>query len=67
MEAVGIDAARTPSAQLAPVTPLASQPRRVLGSLAGRMHIPDNFDAPLSDDVLDLFEASGTTLEGAVR
>lgn len=26
------------------------------GTLAGRLHIPENFDAPLPDDVLDEFE-----------
>ena len=30
--------------------------KRVLGALAGQMTVPDDFDAPLPDDVLDAFE-----------
>lgn len=29
---------------------------RRLGLLKGRLHIPDDFDAPLPDEVLDAFE-----------
>jgi prevent-host-death family protein len=45
-----------------PVTKLTSlsagdtRPKRVLGSLAGRVVIPEDFDAPLPDEVLDAFE-----------
>lgn len=31
-------------------------PRRRLGMLEGQMTIPDNFDDPLPDDLLDAFE-----------
>jgi hypothetical protein len=31
-------------------------PRRKLGRLAGKIAIPTDFDAPLSDEVLALFE-----------
>lgn len=31
-------------------------PKRRLGLLAGRADIPDDFDAPLPDEVLDSFE-----------
>ena len=34
---------------------LQQQPVR-LGRLEGRFKIPDDFDAPLSDEILDLFE-----------
>jgi prevent-host-death family protein len=30
--------------------------RRKLGLLAGKLQVPDNFDDPLPDDVLDAFE-----------
>jgi prevent-host-death family protein len=30
--------------------------RRVLGRLDGKINVPDDFDAPLPDDVLDAFE-----------
>ena len=45
----------------APVARLASlaAPKRrgrVLGTLEGKLNIPDDFDAPLPDDVLALFE-----------
>jgi len=33
--------------------------RRVLGPLAGRMSIPNDFDAPLPEDVLEDFEGAG--------
>ena len=45
-----------PVARLVPVAQAVARPRRVLGSLAGRMRVPVDFDAPLPDDVLDLFE-----------
>ena len=37
--------------------PLARPPqRRTLGALAGRLSVPDDFDAPLPDEVLAAFE-----------
>jgi hypothetical protein len=30
--------------------------QRVLGIFRGQFTVPDNFDAPLPDDLLDLFE-----------
>jgi prevent-host-death family protein len=30
--------------------------KRRLGGLAGKIQIPDDFDAPLPDDILDAFE-----------
>lgn len=42
---------------LARLCPLNSQPgKRTLGGLEGKLVIPDDFDAPLPDEVLDLFE-----------
>jgi prevent-host-death family protein len=34
----------------------APRKRRVLGILDGKLHLPDTFDEPLPDDILDLFE-----------
>ncbi len=44
-----------PVAKLVPLSPPAAQ-RRVLGRLVGQLIVPADFDAPLSDDVLDIFE-----------
>jgi prevent-host-death family protein len=42
---------------LARLCPLAQVPKkRVLGRLRGKLIVPDDFDAPLPDEVLDLFE-----------
>ena len=43
-----------PVARLVPV-PRENSPR-VLGILRGELTIPEDFDAPLPDDLLDLFE-----------
>ncbi len=43
-----------PVARLVPVPPKKAQ--RVLGILRGEFSVPDDFDAPLPDDLLDLFE-----------
>ena len=53
-EEVTIAKAGTPIARLVPVQTLA--PRRQLGTLAGTFTIPDDFDDPLPDDILDAFE-----------
>jgi prevent-host-death family protein len=44
-----------PLARLGPII----QPKRarVLGRLRGKIVVPDDFDAPLPDEVLDLFES----------
>ena len=34
----------------------AARPKKKIGILAGRLVVPDDFDAPLPDDVLDSFE-----------
>jgi prevent-host-death family protein len=42
---------------IARLGPLAGAPRaRTLGILAGKLHVPDDFDAPLPNEVLDGFE-----------
>lgn len=43
-----------PVARLAPLT--RSRSKRKLGGLEGRLRIPEDFDAPLPDDILDEFE-----------
>ena len=45
---------------VARLVPLAAAPRRKrLGLLKGRIRIPADFNAPLPDEVLDLFEGRG--------
>lgn len=41
---------------VAKLVPLAKRQRLIFGILAGETRIPDDFDAPLPDDVLDAFE-----------
>jgi prevent-host-death family protein len=53
-EEIIIAKAGKPVARLCALAP--TQPRRVLGRLRGKIHIPDDFDDPLPDDVLDAFE-----------
>jgi prevent-host-death family protein len=43
-----------PVARLVPVPP--KNTRRVLGIFRGQMSVPDDFDAPLPEAVLELFE-----------
>ena len=45
-----------PVAKLVPLESARSKPRRVLGQMAGRMRVAENFDAPLPEDVLAAFE-----------
>jgi prevent-host-death family protein len=44
-----------PIARLVSYKPRVAK-RRKLGLLAGKLKVPDNFDDPLPDDVLDAFE-----------
>lgn len=32
------------------------RPHKQIGLLAGKLHVPEDFDVPLPDDVLDAFE-----------
>ena len=58
--------AGVPVAKLVPLNSAMALPKRVLGSLAGRLVIPPDFDAPLPDDVLDAFEGrSARSITGA--
>ena len=52
-EEIIIARAGKPVARLMPLE--AAKPRRRLGLLAGRLSVPDDFDAPLPDDVLASF------------
>ena len=54
-EEIIIAKAGKPIARLTSLEP-AGRPKRILGSLAGRAVIPEDFDAPLPDEVLDAFE-----------
>ena len=53
-EEVIIAKAGKPVARLVPVEP--KKERRKLGALAGKLHVPDDFDDPLPDDILADFE-----------
>ena len=44
-----------PAARLVPLA--SPRPKRQLGILAGRMKVPEDFDAALPDDILDEFES----------
>lgn len=55
-EEIIIARAGKPVARLVPLETPAVKPQRVLGILAGEFTIPEDFDAPLPDDLLDLFE-----------
>ena len=46
-----------PVARLVPVP--AEENTRKLGYFRGQMSIPDDFDAPLPDDILEAFEGKG--------
>jgi prevent-host-death family protein len=53
-EEIVIACAGKPVARL--VLLAAPKKKRVLGTMAGVFNMPDDFDAPLPDDLLDLFE-----------
>jgi prevent-host-death family protein len=53
-EEIVIAKAGKPLARLCPLAPVPK--KRVLGRLRGKLIVPDDFDAPLPDEVLDLFE-----------
>ena len=53
-EEVIIARAGKPVARLVPISE-AKQPRR-LGTLAGKLHVSDDFDDPLPDDMVAQFE-----------
>lgn len=41
---------------LVKLVPIAGKPKRRLGLLAGKIRVPDDFDAPLPDEILAAFE-----------
>ena len=47
-----------PIARLVPLEGKSALKKRQLGRLAGIIMVPDDFDAPLPDDVLNSFEAT---------
>jgi prevent-host-death family protein len=53
-EDVIIAKAGKPVARLVPIE--ARKERRKLGTLAGQLRVPDDFDDPLPDEILDAFE-----------
>jgi prevent-host-death family protein len=53
-EEIVIARAGKPIARLVPVEP---RPQRVIGQDEGLFEIPEDFDAPLPDEVLALFES----------
>jgi antitoxin (DNA-binding transcriptional repressor) of toxin-antitoxin stability system len=55
-EEIIIAKAGKPVARLSALTAPEVKPKRTLGLLAGVATIPDDFDAPLPDDLLDAFE-----------
>ncbi|MBC8129082.1 MAG: type II toxin-antitoxin system Phd/YefM family antitoxin [Rhizobiaceae bacterium] len=59
-EEIIIAKAGKPFARLVPLAPI-EPPRRVLGGLRGKLNIPQNFDDPLPEDVLRLFEGDDRT------
>ena len=55
-EEILIARAGRPVARLVPLEGASVPQRRQLGRLAGRFSVPDDFDAPLPEDVLNSFE-----------
>ncbi len=53
-EEIIIAKAGKPVARLVPLA--EARPKRRLGGLAGKLKIPEDFDAPLPGDILDAFE-----------
>lgn len=53
-EEIVIAKAGKPIARLVPLEAPSSQPRP-LGLLKGKLEVPDDFDAPLPDEVIDSF------------
>ena len=50
-----ITQAEQPVAELRPLTP-DTKPQRPYGLCAGKFTVPDDFDAPLPNDILSAFE-----------
>ena len=54
-ETILIGAYGKAAAKLVPVTAAVSRPKKI-GLLAGKLVVPDDFDAPLPDELLKAFE-----------
>jgi hypothetical protein len=52
----GYRPAAEPMTRKGPLSAGGSKPARRLGLLAGKIHIPDDFDDPLPDEILAEFE-----------
>ncbi len=61
-EEIVVARAGQPLIKLVAIVP--PSPRRVAGSLAGKVHIHDDFDDPMPDDLLEAFESSDVDPEG---
>ena len=57
-EEILIARAGRPVARLVALAPDTVRGRRTLGCLAGQMTVPESFDAPLPDALLDAFEGN---------
>lgn len=55
-EDIVIARAGKPVAGLLPLTALPEKPRRILGMMAGRIRVSEDFNAPLPDQILDAFK-----------
>ena len=54
-EEIVIARAGKPVARLVPLA-IPERKKRVLGTLAGKLNVSDDFDAPLPDDLMAMFE-----------
>lgn len=58
----------TPVAEVRPIPPRRTEPRPI-GLAKGEFVVPDDFDAPLPDDILDAFEgrlSRGAATDGSL-
>jgi len=55
-ETVRIESGGKPVAEMKPVAPRATPGRRPVGLCRGEFRVPDDFDAPLPEEVLQSFE-----------
>ena len=53
-EEIVIARAGKPAARLVPIEP--ARPERKPGALKGKIHVPEDFDAPLPDTLLEAFQ-----------
>ena len=58
-ESVVIAKGGTPMARLVPLSDAPKRKKLVFGTMKGEIEIAPDFDAPLPDEILDLFEGKG--------